>query len=228
MGVSKMIPKVIHYCWFGGNEKSKLIKKCMKSWKKYCLDFEIKEWNESNFDIEINDYVKEAYQQKKWAFVSDYARLWIIYNYGGIYLDTDVELIKKIDDLLENKAYFGSEDGQYINTGLGFGAEILNPIVKRMMDDYENIHFIKDDGTFDVTPCPQRNTKSVLQDFETEDFNNIVENEYAVIYPKEYFSPLEFNTRVMTKTKNTYSIHWFDASWYEQEKKNYMKREKKN
>jgi len=155
------IPKVIHYCWFGGNEKSKLIKKCIDSWKKYCPDYEIKEWNESNFDIEINNYVKEAYEAKKWAFVSDYARLWIVYNYGGIYLDTDVELIKSLDNLLNYKAYFGSEDGKLINTGLGFGAIKDNEFVKKIKDDYEYIHFIKDDGTYDITPCPKRNTDSI-------------------------------------------------------------------
>ena len=207
------IPKIIHYCWFGENPKSKLIKKCIKSWKKYCPDYEIIEWNESNFDININDYVKEAYQEKKWAFVTDYARLWVIYNYGGIYLDTDVELIRSLDGLLNDKSFFGSEDNQHIATGLGFGAEKENFIVKKMMDDYKDIHFIQDDGTFDLLPCPQRNTISVKELFKNEVFDHVTQCVYGIVYPKEYFSPLDFHTREMNKTKNTYSIHWFAKSW---------------
>ena len=105
-----MIPKVIHYCWFGNNPKPKMVKKCINSWKKYCSDYEIIEWNENNFDVNYCDYVKEAYEAKKWAFVSDFARLWIIYNCGGIYLDTDVEIIRNLDELLNDKAFFGFED----------------------------------------------------------------------------------------------------------------------
>lgn len=223
-----MIPKVIHYCWFGGNEKSKLIKKCIRSWKKYCPDYEIKEWNENNFNININDYVKEAYQEKKWAFVTDYARLWIVYNYGGIYLDTDVELIKSLNSLLDNKAFFGSEDNQYIATGLGFGAEKKNELVKKMMDEYENIHFIKEDGSYDLLPCPQRNTLSVKELLLANNFDTIIKSEYGTIYPKEYFAPLDFYTRELKKTKNTYSIHWFDASWYDTEQKKAYKKRNKN
>ena len=105
----KVIPKIIHYCWFGGNELSELAKKCISSWRKYCPDYEIIEWNESNFDINLCQYVREAYKEKKWAFVSDYARFWILYNFGGIYMDTDVELIKSIDDLVEYGSYMGCE-----------------------------------------------------------------------------------------------------------------------
>lgn len=218
-----MIPKTIHYCWFGGNPKSKLIKKCIKSWKKYCPDYEIKEWNERNFNVNINDYVKEAYQEKKWAFVSDYARLWIVYNYGGIYLDTDVELIRSLNNLLDNKSFFGSEDNQHINTGLGFGAEKNNVLVKKMMDDYANIHFIDEKGSYDLLPCPKRNTLSIQKMLPLDNFDKIIKSKYGVIYPKEYFCPLNYYTREMKKTKNTYSIHWFDASWYNSKQKKLYK-----
>ena len=129
--------------------------------------------------------------------------------------------------MLNDKSFFGSEDNQHIATGLGFGAEKENFIVKKMMDDYKDIHFIQDDGTFDLLPCPQRNTISVKELFETEVFNQVTQCEYGTVYPKDYFSPLDFYTREMNKTKNTYSIHWFDASWYDAEqKKAYDKRNK--
>ena len=118
-----MIPKKIHYCWFGGNPLPELAIKCLESWKKYCPDYEIIEWNETNFNLDSCEYVREAYQAKKWAFVSDYARLKVVYDNGGIYLDTDVELIKSLDRLLKNKSFFGTETTGVVATGLGFGAE---------------------------------------------------------------------------------------------------------
>ena len=118
-----MIPKKIHYCWFGRGELSAKAKKCIKSWKKYCPDYEIIEWNEDNFDVNQNEYTKKVYAEKKYAFLSDFARLKIIYEQGGIYLDVDVEVVKSFDDLLSSKAYFGFESNEYANTGAGFGAE---------------------------------------------------------------------------------------------------------
>ena len=124
-----MIPKVIHYCWFGGNELPELAMKCIDSWKKFCPDYEIKQWNEKNYDLDSSRYIKEAYKNKKWAFVSDYARLDIIYNNGGIYLDTDVELIGKLDEFLDEKCFLAAEREEYVNTGLGFGAEKGNVVI---------------------------------------------------------------------------------------------------
>ena len=120
------IPKIIHYCWFGGKPLPNTAIKCIRSWKKHCPDYEIHCWNEKNFDINVCPYVKEAYEEKAWAFVSDYARLWIIYNYGGIYLDTDVELLKNIDNLLKYDVFMGFENKQYVNTGVGFWAHALD------------------------------------------------------------------------------------------------------
>lgn len=213
------IPKIIHYCWFGQNEKSELIKKCILSWKEKCPDYEIIEWNEKNFDTNINNYVREAYQEKKWAFVSDYARLWIIYNNGGIYLDTDVELLKNMDSLLEYDAFFCSEDNKKYATGLGFGAVKNNKIVKNMMDAYKNISFIKD-GKYDMTPCPVRNTKSIeyiIKKFKQINKLNIVDN--VAFFPKEYFCPYDYDSHKLIITDNTISIHWYGESWLSNRKK---------
>lgn len=209
-----MIPKKIHYCWFGRNPKPELMQRCIASWKKYCPDYEIVEWNEDNFDITQNDYAREAYEAKKWAFVTDYARLWIVYNHGGIYLDTDVELIKPLDDLLNLPAFFGFEDMQNVNTGLGFGAEQGNAVVARMLEDYADIHFVKEDGSIDKLPCPVRNTKAIAHLLPRQYAGcSIVETVNAVFYPPEYFCPLDPGGVNLQETGNTYSIHWFSASW---------------
>ena len=156
-----VIPKIIHYCWFGGNEKPEVIKKCIASWKEKCPDYEIKEWNESNFDVSINRYTKEAYDSKKWAFVSDYARLWIVYHYGGIYLDTDVELLKGLDDLLQYEVFMFFQNEVLVNTGQGFGGVKHHWLIKQIMDDYNNKCFIKSDGQLNTTPCPVMNTQVI-------------------------------------------------------------------
>lgn len=206
------IPKIIHYCWFGGNPLSNDVLKCIESWKKYCPDYEIKEWNESNFDIARFDYMKEAYEAKKWAFVTDIARLIVVYENGGIYMDTDVELIKPLDDLLEYAGYMGYE-GNNIATGLGFAAEKGNAFIKKMLDDYEGIHFIKEDGSMDSTPCPERNT-IVLKEMGLR-----CDGSYQIIdgvhfFPEEYLCPIDWQTREMNNmTENTISIHHYTASW---------------
>ena len=210
-----MIPKKIHYCWFGGNPLPTLTKNCIKSWKKFCPDYEIILWDESNFDISACPaYVKEAYESKKWAFVSDYVRLKVIYDNGGIYLDTDVELIKRIDHLLENGAFFGFEsDGGCVATGLGFGAEKGNQIVEEMMKDYDGVSFIKEDGSFDLTPCPVRNTNTLYRFGLKQDNSDQMLVGSVRILPSEYLSPILYSTGKMTLTENTVSIHHYQASW---------------
>lgn len=207
------IPKIIHYCWFGGNPLPELAKKCIASWKKYCPDYEIKEWNESNFDFNCYDYVREAYDAKKWAFVSDVARLSIVYQNGGIYLDTDVELLKPLDALLEFPAFFGTEVEGCVATGLGFGAEKGNNIVQALLNDYDGLHFLKDDGTFDMTPCPRRNTavfEKVGYRFQKEQIWKI---EKAVVFPPAYFCPIDYKTGHIEVRTLTYSIHHYSESW---------------
>lgn len=208
------IPKIIHYCWFGRGEKSSLIKKCIESWKKYCPDYEIKEWNEDNFKIDSVIYVKEAYENKKWAFVSDYVRLWVIYNYGGIYMDTDVELIKPLDELLKYDSFFSIEISEYVNTGLGFGAKKNNQLVKRMLDDYEDEHFIMEKKDEDLLACPIRNTNSIKDIYamiEDKKIMKVIDNN--AFLSADYFCPFNPKTGKMKKTQNTLGIHWFNASW---------------
>lgn len=209
------IPRVIHYCWFGRNPKPKKIKKCMASWKKYCPDFRIVEWNEDNFNIASSPlYVRQAFEHKAWAFVSDVVRLMIIYEQGGIYLDTDVELIRPLDDLLENEAFFGFEDEEYIATGIGFGARKGNNVVKRMLEDYQDAVFITEEGSQDRKTCPVRNTESIRELFPaTIDPTKITVIEGATLYPKEWFCPWDSAMKHFTKTDNTHSIHWYSATW---------------
>ena len=206
------IPKIIHYCWFGRGELPKLAKKCIKSWKKYCPDYEIILWNEDNFDIGQNRYMKEAYEAGKWAFVSDFARLKIVHEQGGIYLDTDVELLKPLDDLLGYKGFMGFDEKGIVATGLGFGAEKGNEIVKEFLKDYDDLPFILPDGSFDLTPCPDRNT-AALQRLGMDTGNTNQEFLGTVFLPQEYLCPMDYYTGKKTVTKHTYSIHHYCASW---------------
>lgn len=211
------IPKIIHYCWFGRGEKTKLIKKCIKSWKKYCPDYQIIEWNEDNFDINCCDYVREAYDSKKWAFVTDYARLKILYEHGGIYLDTDVELVKSLDEFLGLKAFMGIEqeperEKQEVATGLATGSVPGHPVILEMMRDYETAHFRMIDGSLDLTTCTVRNT-AILAKYG---FNYKNEKQTVVgvtIFPWDYFCPMYRETHLVHKTKNTVAIHRYGLSW---------------
>ena len=219
-----MIPKKIHYCWFGGNPKPRLAKKCMRSWKKYCPDYEILEWNESNYDISAAPlYVRQAYEAKKWAFVTDYVRLQVVYENGGIYLDTDVELLKGLDDLLEHRAYFGFEDDGHINTGVGFGAEKGHELLKEIMADYRDIPFCREDGSFDTLSCPQRNTEVFLRHNLHQNGSGQILDGDVQILPKEYLNPKAWNTGEMCVTENTVSIHHYSASWYSKEQMKKLK-----
>lgn len=221
-----MIPKVIHYCWFGGGEIPEKDKKCIESWHKFCPDYEIKLWDESNYDVKKNQYMYEAHQSKKWSFVSDVARLDIIYHYGGIYLDTDVELVRSLDDLLENEAYMGREKSTYIASGLGFGAVPHHDGIKRILDIYDNLVFIKEDGTFNVTPCPLMTTQFLLQyGAKLEDIEQSVLG--IRIYPSEVLCPLNYGTGELQLTDRSYSIHRYSMSWVDPFFKKWKLREQK-
>ena len=158
-----MIPKKIHYCWVGGNPLPESAKKCISSWRRYCPDYEIIEWNESNYDFTKNQYMRESFEAKKWAFATDYARLDIIYQYGGIYLDTDVEIIKSFNPLLKNKGFAGFEDSEFVNSGQGFGAEAGNPVIKKLLESYDDLIFKSKDGSLNMIASPELNTE-VLSD----------------------------------------------------------------
>lgn len=194
------IPKKIHYVWVGGQDKATKIKKCMKTWKKHLNDYEIIEWNEKNFDINIHPYVKKAYENRKWAFVSDYIRAYVIYNEGGIYFDTDVIVIDKIDDLLQNKAFVGFESENYPFTAV-FGAEAKHPLLKKILDYYDktNASFkFQDNNTISVS-------KILLNEFNCspKDEDQLLESDIKV-----YNSNILCNPSLNSKT-----IHAFSATW---------------
>lgn len=209
-----MIPKKIHYCWFGGNPLPAIATKCMESWQKFCPDYEIIRWDETNCDITVNQFVQQAYEAKKWAFVSDYFRLKVVEEHGGIYLDIDVELLKPLDDLLNLNGFMGFELGglNSIATGLGFGAIPFHPLVTALRENYENSPFIKPNGEFDTLPCPQRDTK-VLVEYGLQQNNQKQIVADMTFFPSDYFSPLGFYGE-KNFSVNTYSIHHFNASWF--------------
>jgi hypothetical protein len=209
------IPKIIHYCWFGGQEIPEKNRRWMESWKRFCPDYEIVEWNESNYDVTQNEYMYEAYRTKKWGFVPDYARLDIICKYGGIYLDTDVELVANLDDLLYQHAFAGFErsSGMYVNLGLGFGAERDSEIMKYLLKDYTDRHFIKKDGSLDQTASPVIQTERLVKKgLRLNGEYQILQNQLT-IYPEKMFSPKSIRTRIIETSDYTKSIHYYDASW---------------
>jgi hypothetical protein len=203
-----MIPRKIHYCWFGKGEKPKLAKKCISSWERYMPDYEIIEWNEDNFDINMNAYTRMCYEQKKYAFLSDYVRLLAIEQYGGIYFDTDVEVIRSFEKLLNCGAFLGFENNEYVASGLGFGAEAHHPIVQQMIKEYEPIL----DGQHGTVGCPILNTQALIK-FGLVPNGRLQKFDNMTVYPSDYFNPCDSETGKMSKTDNTYSIHWYSASW---------------
>ena len=212
-----MIPKKIHYCWFGKKEMPKLAKKCIASWKKHCPDYEIICWNEDNFDINSNIYVKEAYENKKFAFVTDFVRLFVLYEYGGIYMDTDVEVIKNIDEFLGNNAFSGFESENTVPTGI-MASEPKLEIYKELLDYYNDRHFVQENGEFDLTS----NVTTITEIFTKKGLkkNNTLQTiEGFTFYPKEFFCPIDYSTKNMNKTDKTYTIHWFAGSWVPKKEK---------
>lgn len=206
------IPKVIHYCWFGNGDKPDIVKKCIESWNKNLSDYEIIEWNESNFNINCNEYVRQAYESKKFAFVSDYARVYALYNYGGIYLDTDVEVFKNFDDLLDNDSFWGFEQENYIATST-IGAKKGNELIKIFLDSYENKSFINKDGSFDDLTNVAIIT-NILQKYGLKQSGKYQKIDgLATFYPQTYFSPYDYINCRNFRTKDTYCMHHFYKSW---------------
>ena len=203
-----MIPKKIHYCWFGRGEKPRLAKKCIASWREFCPDYEIVEWNEDNFDVDLNAYTRMCYEQKKYAFLSDYVRLLVVNEHGGLYFDTDVEVVRSLDELLSNKAFFGFETKDFVNTGQGFGAESNVEIVERLTAQYDSVI----DGKHGVIGCPLLNTKALVE-YGFKMNGELQRKNGIVVFPNDYFNPFNDNKGVLTKTNNTYSIHWYGKSW---------------
>lgn len=216
-----MIPKVIHYCWFGRNPLPESALKCIESWKKYLPDYEIKEWNEDNIDVNIIPYTAEAYKLKKYAFVSDYARFWILYKYGGLYFDTDVEVIKPMDDIIARGPFMGCENSAQpganpknlgVAPGLGLGVNPGLGLYQEILDFYNDMHYLLPNGTTSTETVVTITTKLLCK----KGLQNTSEVQFVDgvwIYPKEYFCPLSRLTGKMNITHNTYSIHLYDGTW---------------
>ena len=229
-----MIPKIIHYCWFGRNPLPSLAIKCIASWKKYLPDYEIKEWNEDNFDVDVIPFTKEAYAAKKYAFVSDYARFKILYEEGGLYFDTDVEVIRPLDDIISKGAFMGCECdandtsvasvapglGLGVNPGLGLGVNPglglgVNPglgLYKELLDLYVTLRFFNPDGSYNQKTVVQYTTELLCR-HGLENIKEIQECAEIWIYPREYFCPISVEDGKLRLTNNTRSIHHYNQSW---------------
>jgi len=211
-----MIPKVIHYIWLGGNPLPEMVVKCMESWKKFCPDYEIKRWDETNLNLDINTYCRQAYDAKKYAFASDVLRYYVVKEHGGIYLDVDVELLKPLDDLLENKAFMGFEMSEtlFVNPGLILGAEPHNKVVTEIFNKYENDTFIKPNGQINYETVCMKTTDYLQQNYGLKIENTVQDLGDVKVYSTEYFCPLHACTKEnLYQTENTHSKHLYLASW---------------
>ena len=219
---NEMIPKIIHYCWFGRNELPKETVQCIESWKKYFPNYIIKECNEYIFDIKMCSYVEEAYNEKKWAFVSDDARVWILYNYGGVYFDTDVEVVKPLDDIVAKGAFMGCEvsydskkgkERFSIAPGLGIAAPKGMEIYEEILRYYEKLHFVEKDGSLNMKTV----VSHVTEMLKMRGFDPLKKEIQMVqgicIYPVEYFCPINYITGEVAFTENTRTIHHYMSSW---------------
>ena len=213
-----LIPKKLHYTWFGEKPISVNLKKCMESWRRFCPDYEIIEWNETNYDIERHTYMKQAYEAGAYAFVSDYARLDILYNEGGFYLDTDVELKRNIDELLYQDAFCGVEKWQLINSGGLCGAVPRHAMIKKLLDARGDIEFINVDGKQNRNTCGFYDTKVAIgEGYKINGRIQIING--MVIYPYDYFHPYDYMSGIVNETDNTYSVHWFNGGWMDKKMK---------
>lgn len=212
-----MIPKIIHYCWFGRKPLPRSARKCIASWRTYFPDYEIKEWNEDNFDVNAIPFIEEAYRMGKYAFVSDYARFEILYREGGLYFDTDVEVIRPMDDIVAKGAFMGIEQDHVslgVAAGLGLGAESSHPFYKEIVEYYKTINFVDNNGEqFPGTVVLHVTNLLKSKGFAEENSLQVVDG--ITIYPNDYFNPLDDATGRLTVTENTRSIHWYAKTWVE-------------
>lgn len=211
---TQLIPKKIHYCWFGKKPIPAELQKCMDSWKRFCPDYEIIHWDEDNYDIHKSPYMEQAHAQKKWGFVSDYARLDILYQHGGIYMDTDVELIRNLDELLYQPAFCGVEVWGTVGSGASLGAQAENPVLKVMLDLRNSMPVLMEDGTLNQTASGYCDTLPLLSmglclNGETQ----VIANGMMTVYSADFFLPFDYVSGVTNITKNTFSIHHYSGSW---------------
>ena len=206
-----MIPKIVHYCWFGGKEKPEKVKKCIESWKNILKDYQIIEWNEDNFDVMEMQYTKEAYEAKKYAFVSDVARLKALYKVGGIYLDTDVEVLKTFDEILGNKCIFGMEERNYVATSF-MACEQGFPLVREFYNEYRKRSFTENLQNGNLTTNVQRLTEILVKKgfIKTNMLQKIGD---IVVYPREYFSPYDYINCIDLRNEDSICIHYFYVTW---------------
>ncbi len=210
------IPKVIHYCWFGRGDIPAQFLSYIESWHRYCPEYEIIRWDETNYDVTKSRYMKQAYDAGKWAFVSDYARLDIIHQYGGIYLDTDVELIKNLDDLLYDEMYCGFEQNNYVNFGLGFGAIAGHDVLAELMEWYNNMDFVNKDGKYNQTACAVYQLQAMVK--RGFSVSNVYQcKDKIALYPSEVLAPQNLLGDEIHITENTYSIHHYSSTWWDDE-----------
>lgn len=221
LGEDYNIEKVIHCCWFSKDKKPVEYQKCIDSWKIYCPDYEIKEWNSNNYDVGINKYVKQAYEKKAWAYVSDYTRLDVVYHYGGIYMDMDVELLKNLDFFLKYKGFFSFYPGGYVDLGSGFGAIKNMGLIKELLNEYENIDFFKGEGKPDfnkIIPQPAR----LLPVFESWGYKKNMKSQIiddTVILSPDYFKVIDDTEHEPRELKGgEYAIHWHHAGWFDEQR----------
>lgn len=219
-----MIPKIIHYCWFGGNPLPEEAKRYIEGWKKFCPDYEICEWNEQTFDVMSVPYVKEAYESRKWAFVTDYVRLYALYHQGGVYMDTDVEVVRPIDRFLENEAFSGFESETAVPTGI-MAAEAGQRAIKDLLDAYNGRHFLNEKGEMDLSTNVEAITDYFVSRGMRMDNTEQTVNGFTM-YPCDYFCPKDSRTLEIKTTENTYTIHHFSGTWLGK-KQNFRKRVKK-
>lgn len=221
-----MIPKIIHYCWFGNSELPEMAKECLGTWEKHFPGYQVIQWNEQNFDLSCNQYVREAYEAKKWAFVADYVRPFVLYKYGGIYMDTDVAVIQNFEKFMQDDVFLCFEDNEKISIGT-VGAIAQHPWFKDIMDYYEVKSFYNSDGSFDyttsleiITPLAVKNGLSLTGEYQILD-NGIV------VYPREVFIAYDWKKKQPRITKNTYAVHEYAGSWLPEKSMERKKKKKK-
>lgn len=209
-----LIPKKIHYCWFGGNPIPESLRRCMDTWKRLCPDYEIIRWDEHNYDVGAVPYMEQAYRRQKWSFVSDVARLDIIYRHGGIYLDTDVELVKHLDELLYQPAFCAAEKWGVVNSGGGLGAEPGNPVVGRMLEFRRGFPFAYEDGRLNRIPSGYYETIPLLRaGLRPNGRTQLILDGGMTVYSPEFFHPFDYISGETNLTENTVSIHHFSGTW---------------